>query len=71
MIKLRTKEEVQSEKTFKIPGGLIVPFIALAGIIWMFTNLKKWEILSVVIFIAIVCVIYIVMKKGKKEKISF
>ena len=69
-IKLRTKKELQSEKTFKIPGGLLVPFIALAGIGWMLSNLGKWEILSVIIFIVVVCVIYFVMKKVKKEKMN-
>ena len=70
-IKMRTKKQEASEKTFKIPGGLTVPLIGIAAICWMFTSLGKWEILSVLIFIAVVCVIYFVMKKVKKEKIGF
>ncbi|MEO9210557.1 MAG: amino acid permease, partial [Ginsengibacter sp.] len=66
-IKMRTKKHKTSEKTFKIPGGLTVPLIGIAAIGWMFTSLEKWEILSVLIFIAVVCVIYFVMKKIKKE----
>lgn len=69
-IKLRTKKQERSDKTFKVPGGLIIPFVAIAAIGWMFTSLGKWEILSVLIFIAVVCVIYFVMKKLKKEKIT-
>lgn len=65
-IKMRTKKQEASEKTFKIPGGLTIPFIGIAAICWMFSNLRKWEILSVIIFIAIVCVIFLVMKKIKK-----
>jgi len=67
-IKMRTKKQEASEKTFRIPGGLTVPIIGIAAIGWMFTSLGKWEILSVIIFIAVVCVIYFVMKKVKKEK---
>ena len=68
-IKMRTKKHKTSEKTFKIPGGLTVPLIGIAAIGWMLTSLGKWEILSVLIFIAVVCMIYFVMKKVKKEKI--
>ncbi|MFS8082324.1 MAG: APC family permease [Ginsengibacter sp.] len=70
-IKMRTKKQEASEKTFRIPGGLTVPLIGIAAIGWIFTSLGKWEILSVLIFIAVVCVIYFVMKKVKKEKIRF
>ena len=69
-IKMRTKTKQVPEKTFKIPGGLTVPLIGIAAIGWMFTSLGKWEILSVLIFIAIVCVVYFVMKKIKKEEID-
>jgi len=68
-IKLRTKKQQPSEKTFQVPGGLIIPFIGIAAIIWLLTSLSKWEILSAIIFIAIVCVIYIMMKRIKKEKL--
>lgn len=69
-IKMRTEKQEGSDKTFRIPGGLIVPCIAIVSISWMLTSLGKWEILSTIIFIAIVCVIYFVMKKIKKEKIT-
>ncbi|MEO7306613.1 MAG: hypothetical protein ABIR78_02435, partial [Ferruginibacter sp.] len=57
-----------SEKTFRAPGGLIVPLIGIAAIVWLLSSLSKWEILSTIIFIAIVCVIFLIMKKFKKEK---
>jgi L-asparagine transporter-like permease len=68
-IKMRTKKQEGSDKAFKIPGGLIIPLIAIAAIVWLLTSLGRWEILSVIIFISLVCVIYFVMKKIKKEKI--
>ncbi len=70
-IKLRSKKQNTAEKTFKAPGGLITPFIGIASIIWLLTSLSKWEILSVIIFIAVVCVMYFVTKKFKKEKVGF
>lgn len=66
-IKLRRKKQDADEKTFSMPGGLIVPFIGIAAIIWLLTSLSKWEILSTIIFIAAVCIIYFVMKILKNK----
>lgn len=65
-IKLRRKKQESGDKTFRAPGGLTFPLIGIAAIIWLLTSLSKWEILSTLIFIAVVCVIYFVMKKLKK-----
>ncbi len=67
-IKLRKQKQEPSEKTFRAPGGLIFPLIGIATIAWLLTSLKKWEILSTLIFIAAVCVIYFVMKRFKNKK---
>jgi basic amino acid/polyamine antiporter, APA family len=67
-IKLRMKKYDATEKTFKVPGGLTIPCIGIAAIIWLLTSLSKWEILSTLIFIAIVSVIYIAMKWIKNRK---
>ncbi len=69
MIKLRTKKETAIEKTFRVPGGLLIPFIAIAAITWLLGHLSKKEILSTVIFTAIICVIYFFMKMFKKKKL--
>lgn len=68
-IKLRKKKQEASEKTFKVPGGLVIPFIGIAAIIWLLTSLSKWEILSTIIFIGVVCIIYFVMKKIKNSQV--
>ncbi len=61
-IKLRMKKQDDTtEKTFKVPGGLIIPFIGIAAIIWLLISLSKWEILSTTISIAVICVIYFVL----------
>jgi APA family basic amino acid/polyamine antiporter len=67
MIKLRTKKGQAAEKAFKVPGGLSVPFIAIAAIAWLLSHLSSKEILSTIIFIAVVCVIYFLMKKFQKQ----
>jgi amino acid transporter len=62
-IKMRKVKQEVPEKTFRIPGGLIIPFIGIAAIVWLLTSLGKWEILSVIIFIAVLSLIYLVMRK--------
>ena len=59
---LRRDKEDELEKTFKVPGGLIVPFIGMASILWLLTSLNKWEILSTIIFITTICLVFFVMK---------
>jgi amino acid transporter len=68
-IKLRSIKQDVSEKTFRAPGGLLFPCIGIAAILWLLSSLSKWEILSSIIFIAIVCGIYLITKKFKKKKI--
>ena len=66
-IKLRMKKQDAAEKTFKLPGGLIIPCIGIAAIIWLLTSLTAPEIYSTVIFIAVICVIYFAMKLFQKK----
>lgn len=66
-IKLRFRKEKAAEKTFKIPGGLVVPFIAIAAIIWLLSHLSGKEILSTAAFIAVISIIYVFMKLQKKK----
>jgi basic amino acid/polyamine antiporter, APA family len=71
-VKLRKQQQPAVEKTFKAPGGLIFPVIGIAAIIWLLTSLSKWEILSTIIFIAIVGAMYFITKQFKKDKsVSF
>ena len=67
-IKLRVKKQDDSEKTFKVPGGLVIPSIGVASIVWLLTSLSKWEILSMIIFIAIISIIYLAMKWMQNRK---
>jgi len=69
LIKLRMNKEEPAEKTFKIPGGLIVPIIGIATILYVLSNLTKMEMISILIFVAVVCVFYFVMVKLKSYSI--
>jgi len=68
-IKLRREKQKVSEKTFRVPGGLMIPLIGVAAIIWLLSSLSKIEILAAAIFIFIVIVLYFVTKGFKKRKI--
>jgi amino acid transporter len=68
-LKLRGTPAGDNVKTFRVPGGWIIPLIGIAAIVWLLTSLSKWELLSALIFIAIVCLIYFVMKSSEKKKI--
>jgi APA family basic amino acid/polyamine antiporter len=61
-IKLRNKKIAGEEKYFKAPGGLVTPMIAIVAIIWLLSSLGKWEILSTLIFIALIIIIYFITK---------
>ncbi len=66
-IKLKLKKQESADGIFKIPGGLIIPIIGIASIVWLLTSLSKWEIISTIIFIAVVSVIYFIMKSIKRR----
>jgi len=67
-IKLRMKKQDAAEKTFRVPGGLVIPFIGIASIAWLLTSLSKWEILSTLIFIGLICLVYFIMRNFKNKK---
>jgi len=67
MVKFRKEKQDAAEKTFKVPGGLIIPCIAIAAIIWVLSNLSWQEIGSLAIFVVVIGVIYFVMKRLQRK----
>lgn len=67
MLKMRSEKYASDEKTFKVPGGYIIPVIAIVAIIWLLVNMKLVEQLSTLVFIAIICVIYFITKAVQKN----
>lgn len=66
MIKLRSVKKADTGQAFKIPGGLSVPFVAIAAIVYVLSTLQRKEIVSILIFIAAVCAIYFAKKYWNK-----
>jgi len=66
-IKLRNRQMIPGEKTFRVPGGGIVQLLASAGIIWLLSNLAKQELAGIVIFMAVFSFIYLVIVQIRKR----
>lgn len=66
-LKLRKQRLTTTEKTFRMPGGLLFPLIAMVTICWLLTHLQMNEIVATIIFIAIVSVIYFVSTQVNKK----
>ncbi len=69
-IKLRFKKIPSDENSFKMPGGLIIGFIAIAAIIWLLVSLSEKEIISTLIFLTVICGIYLLMRAFQSKKPS-
>ena len=66
-VKLRRKETATTEKTFRVPGGIIVPLLAAAGIIWLLSNLTRNELTGIGLFMIVFSIIYFTMKQVKRK----
>ena len=69
LIKFRIGKNEKKERSFKVPGGLIIPGIAIAAIIYVLSNLKREEIISIIVFVAVICIIYFAMKKWQNKSV--
>ena len=69
-IQLRRTKSIESENTFLVPGGILIPLLAVGVIIWLLTSLTQLQFLSFTIFIMILCVIYYIMTAMKKNQPS-
>lgn len=67
-IKLRYKKIPGDENSFKVPGGSLIAFIAIAAITWLLVSLSEREIISTIIFLVLISGIYLLMRvfQGKK-----
>ena len=52
---------------FKIPGGLVVPILAMGIIIYFLSNLGKTEAIAAGILIGILSLIYVLIKVYKNK----
>jgi basic amino acid/polyamine antiporter, APA family len=68
-IKLRKNSPEASEKTFRAPGGLIIPILAVAVIIWLLSGLSNQELIAMAVFIMVFSVIYFAAKLLRKKTV--
>lgn len=66
VIKLRTIQKTELGD-FKVPGGNLIPLLSIGVIIYFLSNLSLKEIIGTVIFIAVLSLIFILIKKMKKN----
>ncbi|MBL7857995.1 MAG: amino acid permease [Cyclobacteriaceae bacterium] len=64
-IKLRV---THPEGAFKIPGGLLVPVLALIATVWFLSNLNGTEVIGTLIFLCITSLVYVIMQEIKKRR---
>jgi basic amino acid/polyamine antiporter, APA family len=69
-IKLRKDESGAGGKSFKIPGGILVPLIAVVIICWLLYNLTQAEFTGIAVFILIFTVIYFASNYFKNNSIN-
>lgn len=67
-IQLRRKKYAAAEKTFRAPGGLIIPILALGVIIWLLSSLTVAQIISFLAFLVFICLVYFIMQETKKRR---
>jgi APA family basic amino acid/polyamine antiporter len=66
-IKLRNIDSATAEKTFRAPGGIIVPLLAMGVIAWLLSSLTKKEMIGITIFIFVFTIIYFLMSWYKRK----
>ncbi|MBL0358207.1 MAG: amino acid permease [Chitinophagaceae bacterium] len=66
-VKLRKNDAAITEKTFRVPGGIMVPLLATAGIGWLLSNLTRPELTGISVFILVFSFIYFITKLLKKK----
>jgi len=67
LLQLRRKQIPVAQKTFRVPGGVIIPLVAVAGTTWLLSNSSKAEATGLTIFILIFSAIYFVTQLLKKR----
>lgn len=68
VIKLR-KSQKEKYDGFKIPGGWTVPILSIAIILYFLSNLSTNEMIGTVITIAVLSLIFLIIKFLKKNKV--
>ncbi|MBS1512116.1 MAG: APC family permease [Bacteroidetes bacterium] len=68
-IKLRLQKNTTAAGTFKIPGGLVVPVLAVVAIVWLLYHVSLPEIITVFVCITIFILFYFGWKMYQQKKL--
>lgn len=68
-IRLRYKKDIAEKGSFKIPGGLIVPVLAIITIGWFLSHITKEEVKGFTVFFVLLTIFYFIRKELKKRSI--
>ncbi|XMO86992.1 APC family permease [Algibacter sp. AS12] len=67
VIKLR-KSDSEQKDVFKIPGGLLVPVLAMGIIAYFLSSLGKNEIITTILCIAVLSLVFLILRFRKNKK---
>jgi len=68
MLKLRGRPAPGDAAAFKVPGGMVIPFIAITAIIWLLISLTLKEMIATLIFLAAISLIYALIRALQGNK---
>jgi L-asparagine transporter-like permease len=69
-IALRYKKTRGDKGSFKVPGGLVIPVLAILAIIWLLNSLSIDEMKYTTIFLVVISAIFLLMRAFKNKKPS-
>ena len=70
MIRLRYKKNDADKAGFKIPGGLLIPILAIAAICWFLYHITLAEIIALSLFFITLTIIYFINREMRKGSIK-
>ncbi|WP_337041345.1 APC family permease [Emticicia sp. 17c] len=68
VIKFRLTRQVSAKNTFRLPFGLLIPFIAVVAILWFLSNLQKDEWMGIGVALLLLSGIYALVKMSGRRK---
>lgn len=69
-IRLRSKKAKDEKSSFRVPGGVLIPVLASAVIIWLLCSLSNAEIRGIAVFTLVLSVIYLISWFIRKRKVG-
>ena len=67
MIRLRTKKGYHETGSFKVPGGLIIPLLAIITICWFLSHITVMEIIGLLVFFVLLTMFYFIYKLIRRQ----